>query len=429
MIRSASERSQSIEEAVAAVGRVLKGEGMTADLRDVLPFPSPHGLAVTMATVRLPNGAVAEGMGKGIGLQCEASALFEAFEHAVAAHPERFTEAHWRRGAANASPAPDTRSRSNDVLIASLWERQGHDLAVVPFAPIGDVLRLGGAARPTAGIPAAVADPAYLPDPGQRGELKASIYRSSNGTASGVGTEEALLHALNELNERDAFSAFLVGLICDRPSGATIDLLGQEELAQLKGEIEDGFGASLELRRLDSLWGTVVLAVTDQDDARGCTTIGAGASIDYAYAVERALTEAAQNLAVESMGIPLSRDGWPENLDRLARFPNLRRAARLKPTPPPRGLETVPSTAPAQAPLADQLSRITTVLAELGMTALARPLYRDSGSPDDPEVWQVLVPGMERFQLVRYGLPIEPVGRLRTPDVLSRIRLTERLQQ
>ncbi|HIE32209.1 MAG TPA: YcaO-related McrA-glycine thioamidation protein [Methanosarcinales archaeon] len=121
-----------------------------------------------------------------------------------------------------------------------------------------------------------------------------SIFRSNtNGLASGNTIEEAIVHGLLEVIERDALSVTEYS----RNTGREV-LLHEDDgvVYDLKKRFEEA-GISVKLWLLPSITEiSVVVAVLDDVKTRDPTMLvmGAGAHLKPAHAVYRALTEAAQ---------------------------------------------------------------------------------------------------------------------------------------
>jgi ribosomal protein S12 methylthiotransferase accessory factor len=425
------ERHEAPSSAVERLRAWARLRGLGFDL-DVLWAGARLGTgAVPLITqVRLhANGSVlGEGTGKGLGVQSLASGMYEALEDFAAftangGGPERYGNPVSEASsgvtfvAASALPSPLV---EHDALFRLI---HSSDARPIPAIRMTEVARLlgppgGGTGTGTVLWPAALLDLTYVPPEDSPGERLVYRYCSTNGIASGVTAAEAILHGLNEINERDALGAFLLDVVRQEPHGESI-VLDDEPETSLLTCIEDSFGTDVQIRRLRSVWGHAVMALSRAVDSRGCAILGSGASWSLRYAVERALLELAQNLVAENHDPPHA-DGMLDSLDRLRPFSNLLAAARLRWVPPTVG--TVAPGAPVSAGVVDQLWGALRDLHAAGFTSYARPLLRTSRQPRAPQVWQVAIPGFERFHLVRAGLPVEPTGRLRTPSTVSLAR-------
>jgi ribosomal protein S12 methylthiotransferase accessory factor len=141
--------------------------------------------------------------------------------------------------------------------------------------------------------------------------------------------------------------------------------------------------------------------------------LGSGASLDAAYAAERAVAELHQLVTLYQWGASDVEDerfgrrlrAWPplhrayvtalDSSDRSEPVPLVDASLPVGPRPP----------TPAAA-----LAAVTDRLRQTGIEVYARSLT----PPDHPvAVANVYVPGAERFYLVRHGLEVVPTGRFR----------------
>lgn len=417
---AACERMLGPEDAIDRLDRKFRERRINHSVEWILRSPvRDTGVSVNHITLHRSGYCVGTGTGKGVGPQALASGMYEAFEHEVALSggPELEWWKEFVRPTANASAAAWQR----DAVLASML-RDGSPPTVFPTVPFAPIQRVMASTPqpfdPGVYLPAALVDLSYGPSDDKRERLP-SGYRSSNGIAAGSCKEEAVLHALNEVIERDAVAAFLLDLLLDRPHGWDLDL--NNELGRLKRQTEIELGVSISVRMLDCEWGTAILALSDRFDGRGCRITGAGASHNAAYAVERAVAEVAQQIVVSERWTP-GDDGWPDDLTRLRRFPLLCKAASLKELPPACGSKSVPLVTTPH--LADQIASILSRLAAANISAYCRPLYATAPDATEPQVWQVVAPGLENFYLVRYGMPVELTGRLRSAQALEAVRRT-----
>lgn len=400
------------------------------------PQRGPESPIITRVELASSGVRIGEGTGKGLGRQAVASGMYEAFEHLVSLSDESLPDL--RPGEGDRSDRSGRRGRRYvpRSALSEVAERDalGHLLrgpagpptvAAVEMHPAADAVEERDS--PAELLPAALVDLSYIPPEDHTAERLASWYCTNNGIAAGLSPTDTILHALYEVIERDALGALLASVMAETPHGRIVTIGNEHRLGWLARCIEDDFGTDIEVRRLPSLAAHVVVAISATTDARGCVVLGCGASSCLAYAVERALLELAQNLVAEVRGEPFSADGLPDSLERLHRFPNLLAAARLDRLPPLEGTialredgrdfsRPVPS-------VKEQTLTALEALSTTGFQAYARPLYRSSSARAlAPQVWQVTVPGVERFHLVRLGLPVEPTGRLRTKALITLAR-------
>lgn len=424
--RSIYERETNTLEAIDKIKSVLKRLNVHYSIEHLYSSSnSDREWNIIKVSLKDSSGRVSSGIGKGPVDQCIASAFYESFEHLTIQNPEIFTEEEWRT-----TYFPDLKHEysDNDCKDAAIFNCMTDSQIdyFTPFSTLASRISNSTEIRPSKYIPAAYADLSYSPRDFTDYEKVATGYRSSNGVASGATLNEALLHSLNELNERDSISNFLLSSFQKVPHGKIVSLSDIQSLKSLTQDIEIQFETELEIRQLESLWGYVVIALSSAFDSRGCRIIGAGSSLNCAYACERALAELVQNLIVEGLSYSHSSDGWPENLSRIEQFPYLMKAATLKDIPEPKDIST-PDWGNDSLPVESQIDQVLDIVQNTDLKAYLRISFLDSKNPESISVCQVIIPGLERFHLVRNGIPIEPIGRFRNSEtvVKCRTKITE----
>ena len=124
-------------------------------------------------------------------------------------------------------------------------------------------------------------------------------YASSNGGTIGIGVNEALVHAINELIERDAHSMFLINCF-HRNNLNNYFLINHAslpgELYSLLKYIEDKFREDIIVLDITSELEvpTFLCHTTNKSHADNNQFTGAGTSLSKHYALERALLELLQ---------------------------------------------------------------------------------------------------------------------------------------
>jgi ribosomal protein S12 methylthiotransferase accessory factor len=344
---------------------------------------------------------LAVGCGKGPGPQGLASAHFEALERYLMSAPDNRRLTH---GAASLIPAHQVAGQAelHADLVVRRWatEFPGSVAACVQYQ----------GTRSNTWYPVFLTDPRYFRRPlsGDAVMTYRSLlrYTSSLGTAAGVDRTEAVFHGLCELIEHDGLSHALLRWFI---SGAVeVDLVEPADLPDplraLHQAAQDSIGQRVHLIDVTTdLAVPVYLAVGETDDDRVALT-GSGAAPLAAYAAERALSELIQGSAMA---------GGDESsvVRRLARWPTLQTCARL---PIRRLLDgRVSRVALRSAPDNDRdpqhgLETVTHLLRERGVEYY---VY-DLAPPESLiSVASTIAPGLERFSLVRLGVPVIPTGR------------------
>ena len=406
------ERSVAVEFALAEVQRVLRRWGtLTHDV--VLPrFPRQIS-----AVLRTPDGDTVHSRGKGSFPQNLASGFFEILEHAVSSG---VVPQHDRRELRRVDDLYDHWTLPADHLAGLFKGYRDVEILAAPF-----VMMTEPETREPVWLPSAIYDENPLAGEQTYLDEIAARYWSSNGFGAGMTIDDASLHALNEVVERDAFSQFLLAAGHGHAAGAPIGLASGPDLASrrlhaLRMSVSASTGSSIELRLLPALTGYVVIAIGTSLDYHGRRLVGLGSSISASYAVERALLEYEQECALEyefaSCARALDEDDIA-NSDWMADYPFLDRCFRLATIPASEGkpVRLPANRCPGPADAATELDRQVAAITARGYPVLRRILFHDPSpkSAVTPTVVQVAVLGAERFHLVRSGVLAEPVGRMR----------------
>ncbi len=386
--------AQAAEFATSEIDR------LNLDVRVDYLGPSGH----RTARVRLLRDGVqvAIGFGKGAEAQGNASALFEALErYLMSAQDNR----RYAPGGADLLSAAEVASQPylRADLVVQRWATE------FPEAVAACAMHCGAAGAVF--YPLFLTDPRYFRRPLPRDSVQPyrSLlrYASSLGTAAGMNLTEATHHGLCELIEHDGVSqALLRWFIARTPGIDVVDCASlPDRLRALYLDAVQVARAPVHLIDVTTDIEVPVYLAMSQLDASRVTCVGAGASPSGAHAAERALSELIQTTALTE---DLSGDAaanrlraWPA-LQRCARLPigdllsgPVRRVA-LRKTPdgdddPERGLEQV-----------GRLLRQRNI--EFFVCEVAPPESLIS-------VATTIAPGLERFSLVRLGVPVTPTGR------------------
>ncbi len=206
------------------------------------------------------------------------------------------------------------------------------------------------------------------------------LLTTTNGLASGNNRDEAALHALYEIIERDAMSLAAIGAERNYIDPATVD---DPLCSEMIGKI---LAAGVDLWLVDLGSKTKVPSYTAElwSPDFPVVTLGAGTHLAPEIALSRAITEAAQSRLTTITG---SRDDVPPVYDQVA--------AGLggKPAPP---VDPLPWSQVRQAPIAP-FSDLSTELAWATSTVAthlgAEPLLVDLSTDGSFSVVKIIVPG------------------------------------
>ncbi|MFI7700537.1 YcaO-like family protein [Nonomuraea sp. NPDC049480] len=353
-------------------------------------------------------GPVSCGMGKGRPEEARVGALFEAVEHYLTG-PAGFDPATVEPAAPAGIAAGLLRADACAPLLARM---PGRRMACLRYRLIGG----GGAAL----VPLFLSAPWYVET--GAGRLREPIgddcdyadlarYSCNSGSAVGVTTAEALLHALNEAIERDALSLLLVRAFLSgggfRPRVIDPATLPHGP-ARAYAVAEDLTGAPVHLLDITSDIGVPTMLAYTAPTSRHPHRRGAGTSLSPAYAAWRALTELVQT----TLGESLSHTAAPAHGDLagLAAHPALYACGRFDLTGPLRDARAVafPRAAEAAGPPGAQVREVTAMLAARGHPAFHR---RVCALPGGVSAVHVIVPGLERFMLITDGNLVLPGRR------------------
>ena len=231
-------------------------------------------------------------------------------------------------------------------------------------------------------------------------------YSCNSGSAIGVSRTEALVHALNETIERDAFSMFLVEAYL--AEDLTPTLVDPESLtAPLLAaclDVELFIGEKLHLIDITTDIGVPTVLAYAASPRGGQYRRGLGCSLDPQYAVWRAISELVQATVYRPT------DGERDLLTGLTAFPALRACATFNLESVIERGETGPlqHAVPERLRPRDHLELLVDRLTE----ASFEPFYRVTAELDGGiAAVQTVIPGLERFFLVCEGNLVLPGPR------------------
>ncbi|MFE0459571.1 YcaO-like family protein [Kitasatospora sp. NPDC058965] len=303
---------------------LVKAEGTLRSRRPLPPtlasdYVGPHALfrdplvdldgPVPAAQVALPlgNGGFEPGIGRSLTVTASRrTAVLEGLE--------RYTGFHYRptEGIVEASLA-DLGARAVDPRTLGYHAEEQYAREDFPFAPLGatEVVRWVPV-TPLGDGPAR-----YLPEPAltwvrPAGARKPFFYDTSNGFALGQGPEEATLHGILEIVERDAFMlTWYRRLVLPELTLGPADR-GIRDLVE-RVEVVTGFRIRLFWAALDT-GIPVVFALAQRASASGpCTFVSTGAGLHPRSAAESAIYEVAAILSAVT-------HSFEENLGRAQRL-------------------------------------------------------------------------------------------------------------
>lgn len=413
--RSSFEREFRLKDALSLVNKEYSRLGLEPYVVFEAPLSDkdPSYRILWMKVRDRLNRDVAIGGGKGGGRQSFASALFETYEHYALntweGHSQPFTLAEIARQPALAKhyliqrmAADFPSSRLNCIR----FETQPPEKI-----PLWFPLRM-------------VSPKCY--NLGVKGDDEAQVeayfrYSSNSGCASGSTRDEAILHGLLELIERDAGSLSVLDWFGSPQRTVPARIIRVESLPEdlqtLCGFLTELLGVSPVIIETTTDFGIpCAIAIPNQllPESRVTALYGAGASLSLGYAIERALGELAQ-VCLAARGQPLLiPDGLRGNdpgADDLQRWPCIAATADLDPKQILSYTIDVEfrETENANAPVPEQVRTIVQVLTDKGYQAW---LFDWVGEDSQVAVTSVFVPGLESFFIYAHARHVVlPVGR------------------
>lgn len=319
------ERERSLADADAVIRGFVRDQGWRMQI-EVLGA----GIASTVCTLYDAHDvAISNGFGKGEAAASLTGAMYEAVEHYYTRRP----------------PAHEPLA-----LLRSQQLAQDPRYARLPFAAAfesqpqrrlacRDYRRLDpqGPGQDVVPVPLFMTYPAYLQNKvdGDDFDYASAIRFSSNsGVAIGASLEEAAVHAIGELVERDAWSLFLIAHYLGDPAslGAIVDPHSlPEPLARTYHAVSHQLGREVLLIDVttDLQFPAFIATTTDVIGAEECHPCGYGASWYASHAATRALTELVQCIDIKAH-TPAMREYNRLALDTLTEYRKLRDCAYFK---------------------------------------------------------------------------------------------------
>jgi ribosomal protein S12 methylthiotransferase accessory factor len=395
------ERSVPVGEARRRIELAVVSLGLTPRLRRLGGHSASAWYAELVDSTGRPVPD-AEGLGKGLcDVTASTGALAEALEHFASNRVAlegtiRFV-----------SPKELIHGPFADDGFCLAFESESAELPCVDFWPVA-----GKKAAPLS-VPVGTFLPWYVENRSESTRLQLGDsfdysllwrYCSNSGTALGVGREEALLHGVNEVVERDAFSLFLLRhLVGTWRKDCLIDVKSvNRALSDAIAEVQLVVGCPVALIDLTTDLGIPTILAYASDGAKRWR--GLGTSLSWQLAVGRAVTELAQDFYFTREGWRVERSAGDEvfgieivhphcpNLDGVLRSFTL-------------------MTDHLDSEVGSVESQLAEVLARLdrrGFGVWSRELAQFDSSIT---VEHVVVPGLERFVLTTAGNLVVPGAR------------------
>lgn len=393
-----------------SVTKSLEIAAIFCQQNSLTPSFTSKGQELKTFTCQLFNsqgGLVATGNGKGLGLQSKASAIYEAIEHW---HTSNFASQNLKCRLFQVSSIPKVEKLIGEKAIDILLREQGHQSILCrQYFSISKQQDLY--------YPLFLSTPNYSTSP----EIGDSIdytyidcYSTNSGTATGLSITEALIHSTCELIERDALSLLLINLFIKKNpnSVALIDKntipVNQQEIVS---ELETACNGEITILETTSDFGIPAFTVSLSNSNFTINPTGSGCSLSKDYALERALLETLQNFHLHDSDIE------DEDLRILSEYEKLHNYKACAIFDLAEILSndyflTKDFSACIDYKKPSSLQEHLNIISEL-VNKNGYEIFYSALQNDDSKIKCVhtIIPGLEKFNLVRSGNPILPSAR------------------
>jgi ribosomal protein S12 methylthiotransferase accessory factor len=395
-----AERQHPVEFSIDAAVFMLKA----LNINYSLSYNGQYLKTYTCILTDTEGTYITQGHGKGIGEQSKASAIFEALEH------------YYSFYISPNDPANRVIQLSKLLLTENLLPKKCMDLINHQSdRKILCKLYQNLSTEETRYFPIFLSATRYSSSPVSTDNFSYSyldIYSTNSGTSVGVTLNEALIHAINELVERHCFSRFLIDSYLNRtPSKIkTIDKgTLPESLLLLVNQVEKEAHDPLIILDISTDFGVPVFFVSFSSLNVTVQPSGCGCSLSKSYALERAILGALQSFHLYDTEIEREDQVNLKKFELYKRYQQCLKcdlAYMIN-----KGLSTGVSFEEDKIQIAPiNLSDYLNTLVEI-ITAKRLNIFYSSIGPAESNFFcvHVIIPGLEKFNLVRNGLPLIPI--------------------
>lgn len=358
-----------------------------------------HGLEISL------------GNGKGIGEQSEVSAIYEALEHL-------FTDVAYLRDTIFFTRVAALSSSLKSDKACELLQHHYPD-AIIPCRSYN---QFNGDTKIQ--YPIFLAHPEYTEhclNEDTFDYTRLIRYTTNSGTAIGTSFEEAAIHSISEIVERDAYSLFLLQTFI-RPQPFPVRIIQKhtlpEHLSALVIEVEDITKHGTLLLDITTDLGIPTICTVLLDTPHPIPYLGFGSSLSREYACERSVLEALQAWHLYGTYQEDREEDIRFDTEAIERFSHLPRyqncikfdlatllldssIALLS------SFDTLPIHATPNE-LSTYLDLLCNLIEQKHFTIFYAKNYISSSGIT---CLHCIIPGLERFHLVRGGNPVVPGER------------------
>ena len=243
--------------------------------------------------IDLANKRIFWGCGKGIGVQSQVSATFEAYEHYLS-YTVLTNKTHPQLKFMSCSQLENFQELINLGLLPKEFGTKTQADSSLPWLRYENFRD-----QSDFYFPLFMVEPRYLDyDPFDEDKFNYHSFQhlgSDSGTASGTSFVEAAIHGLNECVERDATSLFLLNTFIKKYPVSVVDKgTLPQPLQQYIQVIEAEFADELIIVNITSSIGIATFFASFSKQQLPMQPKGYGSSLYKSYALERAILEALQ---------------------------------------------------------------------------------------------------------------------------------------
>ncbi|MCU4835335.1 YcaO-like family protein [Bacillus cereus] len=259
------------------------------------------------------------GVGKGGGLTSKVGALFEALEHYLTEYKIKYS----KQKLFSLEEIPNIKCCDNEKIIQLLYSDSDREKLI----PCQKYISLQNTSNEL-WYPTFITNPFYADKPKyfdkEINYSKLKRYSSNSGTAIGCSLNEAIIHASNEVIERDALSLFLLKYYYYR-NNDTLKIIKRDTLSidvkDFLRNAERELGQKISLVNLTTELDIPVILAILEHNKFGIPIYGSGASLYRDYAAKRAISELIQSYHMIQT-YPSAHKEITKNINLLKGFPN-----------------------------------------------------------------------------------------------------------
>lgn len=376
-----AEREMSAPEASHRLENVCQ----LLNLRPKIRLEDKYGLVATCSLYSPSGEEVSSGAGK--GQHCELGAIAESLEHYFLEH----------------CIGDEPQVISGECIRACTKNNDDWLLKCVPASIDLSSFRLDALdGNESLYVPAALLSPVsrYVD---KMLETEASFltkYSSNSGMALGCTESEALLHTINECIERHALSVYYLS-VCQLMPGLKLQTPSTSLLQETfrKDSVLLSRTKKLTLYMTNDFYGLFFcIAIAQPENGSSLSVIGSGCSACPSVALYRAVSEQLQCSKLRGT----REKEEDENTARM--LTSSKRLSKLITPVIDCKLEELYPTTPCKS-IRAQIQKTIDHLKEHGRLVFYRTLFNKPGLAC---VVQAYIPGLERFHLIRSGIPVVP---------------------